>query len=74
MDLEKRIFVPNYSFRSDWSVNGTASDGSCVFDRERTQGSMYWAMSIIGLKDYTVLVFRIICFAVVATTIVSIVF
>ena len=38
------------------------------------QGSMYWAMSIIGLKDYTVLVFRIICFAVVATTIVSIVF
>lgn len=36
------------------------------------QGSMYWAMSIIGLKDYTVLVFRIICFAVVATTIVSI--
>lgn len=38
------------------------------------QGSMYWAMSIIGLKKYTVLVFRIICFAVVATTIVSIVF
>lgn len=38
------------------------------------QGSMYWAMSIIGLKKYTVLVFRIICFAVVATTIVGIVF
>lgn len=36
------------------------------------QGSMYWAMSIIGLKKYTVLVFRIICFAVVATTIVGI--
>lgn len=38
------------------------------------QGSMYWAMSIIGLKKYTVLVFRILCFAVVATTIVGIVF
>lgn len=33
------------------------------------QGSMYWAMSIIGLKDYTVLVFRIICIAVVAVTV-----
>lgn len=30
--------------------------------------------SIIGLKKYTVLVFRILCFAVVATTIVGIVF
>lgn len=32
------------------------------------QGSMYWAMSIIGLRDYTVLIFRIICIGVVAVT------
>lgn len=32
------------------------------------QGSMYWAMSIIGLRDYTVLIFRIICIAVLAVT------
>lgn len=33
------------------------------------QGSMYWAMNVIGLRDYTVLIFRIICIAVVATTV-----
>ena len=33
------------------------------------QGSMYWAMSIIGLRDYTVLIFRIICIGVVAMTV-----
>lgn len=33
------------------------------------QGSMYWAMSIIGLRAYTVLIFRVICFGVVAITI-----
>ena len=33
------------------------------------QGSMYWAMSIVGLVDYTVLIFRIICIAVVVVTI-----
>lgn len=33
------------------------------------QGSMYWAMSIIGLRDYTVLIFRIICIVVVAMTV-----
>ena len=33
------------------------------------QGSMYWAMSIIGLRDYTVIIFRIICIAVVAMTV-----
>ena len=38
------------------------------------QGSMYWAMSIIGLRDYTVLIFRVICFAVVAITAGGIVF
>ena len=38
------------------------------------QGSMYWAMSIIGLKDYTVLVFRIVCLIVVAVTVGSILF
>lgn len=38
------------------------------------QGSMYWAMSIIGLKDYTVLVFRIICLIVVAITLAGILF
>ncbi len=32
------------------------------------QGSMYWAMNVIGLRDYTVLVFTIICIAVVAVT------
>lgn len=38
------------------------------------QGSMYWAMSILGLKDYTVLVFRIICICVLAVTAVGAVF
>ena len=33
------------------------------------QGSMYWAMGVIGLKDYTVLIFRIICITVVAVTV-----
>lgn len=33
------------------------------------QGSMYWAMDIIGLRDYTVLIFRIVCIAVVAITV-----
>ena len=30
---------------------------------------MYWAMGVIGLKDYTVLIFRIICITVVAVTV-----
>ena len=38
------------------------------------QGSMYWAMNVIGLRDYTVLIFRIICIGVVAVTIGGIVF
>ena len=29
------------------------------------QGSIYWAMNVIGLRDYTELIFRIICFGVV---------
>lgn len=29
------------------------------------QGSMYWAMNVIGLRDYTVLIFRVICILVV---------
>lgn len=33
------------------------------------QGSMYWAMNIIGLRDYTVLIFRIICIVVLAMTV-----
>lgn len=33
------------------------------------QGSIYWAMSVIGLRDYTVLIFRIICIGVSAVTI-----
>lgn len=33
------------------------------------QGSMYWAMNVIGLRDYTVLVFGVICFGVVAVTV-----
>ena len=33
------------------------------------QGSMYWAMSIIGLRDYTVLVFRVLCIIVLAMTV-----
>ncbi|MCI6998504.1 MAG: hypothetical protein MR936_17450 [Eubacterium sp.] len=37
------------------------------------QGSMYWAMSIIGLRDYTVLIFRIICIGVVAMTVAGII-
>ena len=30
------------------------------------QGSMYWAMNVIGLRAYTVLIFRILCIGVVA--------
>lgn len=33
------------------------------------QGSMYWAMSIIGLWAYTELIFRILCFFTVAMTV-----
>ena len=33
------------------------------------QGSMYWAMNVIGLRDYTVLIFRVICIGVVAITV-----
>ena len=33
------------------------------------QGSMYWAMNVIGLRDYTELIFRILCIGVVAVTI-----
>ena len=33
------------------------------------QGSMYWAMNVIGLRDYTVLIFRIICIGVIAVTV-----
>ena len=33
------------------------------------QGSMYWAMNVIGLRDYTVLIFRILCIGVVAATV-----
>ena len=33
------------------------------------QGSMYWAMSIIGLRDYTELIFRILGLGVVTVTI-----
>ena len=32
------------------------------------QGSMYWAMNVIGLRDYTELVFRILCIGVVLVT------
>ena len=32
------------------------------------QGSMYWAMNVIGLRDYTELVFQILCFGVLAVT------
>lgn len=35
---------------------------------KQLQGSMYWAMNVIGLRDYTVLVFGIICIGVVAVT------
>lgn len=38
------------------------------------QGSMYWAMNIIGLRAYTVLIFRIICIGVVAMTLGGILF
>lgn len=38
------------------------------------QGSMYWAMNVIGLRDYTELIFRIICLGVVAVTAGGIVF
>ena len=33
------------------------------------QGSLYWAMNVIGLRDYTVLIFRVICIGVVAVTV-----
>lgn len=32
------------------------------------QGSMYWAMNVIGLRDYTVLIFGVICVGVVLVT------
>ena len=32
------------------------------------QGCLYWAMNVIGLRDYTVLIFRILCIGVVAVT------
>lgn len=32
------------------------------------QGSMYWAMNVVGLKDYTELIFRILSIAAVAVT------
>ena len=38
------------------------------------QGSMYWAMNVIGLRDYTVPIFRVLCIVVVAITIVGTVF
>lgn len=38
------------------------------------QGSMYWAMGVIGLKDYTALIFRIICIGVVVVTVGAITF
>ena len=38
------------------------------------QGSMYWAMNVIGLRAYTVLIFRIICIGVVAITVGGILF
>ena len=33
------------------------------------QGSMYWAMNVIGLREYTVPIFRVLCLAVVAITV-----
>ncbi len=36
---------------------------------KKLQGSMYWAMNVIGLRDYTVLIFRILCIGVVAATV-----
>ena len=33
------------------------------------QGSMYWAMSIVGLMAYTELIYRILCLIVVAVTV-----
>ena len=33
------------------------------------EGSMYWAMSLIGLREYTDLIFRILCLATVAGTV-----
>lgn len=38
------------------------------------QGSMYWAMSIVGLQAYTELVFRVICIGVVALTVCGVLF
>lgn len=38
------------------------------------QGSMYWAMNVIGLREYTVLIFRIVCIGVVAITVGAIVY
>ena len=38
------------------------------------QGSMYWAMNVIGLRDYTVLIFRTICIGVVVVTVGGIIF
>lgn len=38
------------------------------------QGSMYWAMNVIGLREYTVPVFRVICIGVISLTVFGIVF
>lgn len=38
------------------------------------EGSMYWAMNVIGLRDYTVLIFRILCIGVVALIVGGILF
>ena len=32
------------------------------------QGSMYWAMNVIGLREYTNLIFRVLCILVVVVT------
>ena len=38
------------------------------------QGSMYWAMNVLGLRDYTELIFKIICFGAVVITVGGILF
>ncbi|MGM9550817.1 MAG: hypothetical protein ACI3XA_01025 [Clostridia bacterium] len=38
------------------------------------QGSMYWAMNVIGLRDYTVLIFAVICLGVVSGTVFGVFF
>ena len=37
------------------------------------QGSMYWAMNVIGLREYTVLIFRIICTLVVGAAVTGVI-